>query len=146
VAAEASSCCVHKQAGRGYLSGVDLVLAADGATSDIRTLEQSIDADFTAHEIAIVKRWLVKSALLAERPDIDEARVTSTGHQSCCHLATHLRGEDVPSRSGGLVAVGVAGSHRAVRSAAPPGRRAARCAPPLGRSRKRLLGGLLGRS
>jgi hypothetical protein len=100
VAAEASSCCVHKQAGRGYLSGVDLVLAADGATSDIRTLERSIDACFTAHEIGIVKRWLVKSALLAERPDIDEARVTSTGDQSCCHLATHLRGEDVPSRSG----------------------------------------------
>ena len=37
------------------------------ATPDVRTLEQSIDADFTADEIAIVKRWLVKSALLAER-------------------------------------------------------------------------------
>ncbi|MGZ4287272.1 MAG: MarR family winged helix-turn-helix transcriptional regulator [Solirubrobacteraceae bacterium] len=39
------------------------------ATPEVGTLEQSIDADFTADEITIVKRWLVKSALLTERPD-----------------------------------------------------------------------------
>lgn len=43
------------------------------ATPAVRKLEQSIDADFTADEIAIVKRWLVKSALLTERPNTRHA-------------------------------------------------------------------------
>src|SRR5690242_15240578 len=33
-------------------------------TPSIRALERSLEADFTAAEIAIVKRWLVKSAML----------------------------------------------------------------------------------
>ena len=41
----------------------------EAATPEVRTLEQSIDADFTADELAIVKRWLVKSALLTARVD-----------------------------------------------------------------------------
>ena len=41
----------------------------EAATPKIRALEQSIEADFTAHEIAIVKRWLVESALRTERLD-----------------------------------------------------------------------------
>jgi DNA-binding MarR family transcriptional regulator len=42
---------------------------AEAATPAIRALEQSIEADFTAEEIAIVKRWLVESALRTERLD-----------------------------------------------------------------------------
>jgi DNA-binding MarR family transcriptional regulator len=37
------------------------------ATPAVRALEQSIEADFSADEIAIVKRWLVESALRTER-------------------------------------------------------------------------------
>jgi DNA-binding MarR family transcriptional regulator len=41
----------------------------EAATPKVRALEQTIEADFTAHEIAIVKRWLVESALRSERLD-----------------------------------------------------------------------------
>ena len=37
------------------------------AAAEVRALEQSIEAGFTASEIAIVKRWLVESALRTER-------------------------------------------------------------------------------
>ena len=38
----------------------------EAATPDIRAFEQSLEADFTPEEIAIVKRWLVRSALRSE--------------------------------------------------------------------------------
>lgn len=41
----------------------------DSATPAVRVLEQSLERDFTAEEIAIVKRWLVQSALRTERLD-----------------------------------------------------------------------------
>lgn len=41
----------------------------EAAIPEVRALEQSIDAGFTADEMAIVKPWLVKSALLTERPN-----------------------------------------------------------------------------
>jgi DNA-binding MarR family transcriptional regulator len=34
----------------------------NAATPEVRALEQAIEADFTADEIAVVKRWLVESA------------------------------------------------------------------------------------
>lgn len=37
------------------------------AAAEVRALEQSIETGFTASEIAIVKRWLVESALRTER-------------------------------------------------------------------------------
>jgi DNA-binding MarR family transcriptional regulator len=39
----------------------------EAATPAVRALEQSIEADFTAAEIATVKRWLVESALRMTR-------------------------------------------------------------------------------
>lgn len=39
----------------------------EAATPQVRALEKTIEAGFTAHEIAIVKRWLVESALRTER-------------------------------------------------------------------------------
>jgi DNA-binding MarR family transcriptional regulator len=39
------------------------------ATPAVRALERSMEADFTADEIAIVKRWLVESARRADRLD-----------------------------------------------------------------------------
>jgi DNA-binding MarR family transcriptional regulator len=41
----------------------------EAATPEVRALEQAIETDFTASEIAIVKRWLVESALRTERLD-----------------------------------------------------------------------------
>jgi DNA-binding MarR family transcriptional regulator len=41
----------------------------EAATPAVRALERSIEADFTAGEIAIVKRWLVESALRTDRAD-----------------------------------------------------------------------------
>jgi len=41
----------------------------EAATPTVRALEHSIEADFTADEIAIVKRRLVESAVRTERPD-----------------------------------------------------------------------------
>jgi DNA-binding MarR family transcriptional regulator len=41
----------------------------DAATPGIRALEHTIEADFTPDEIAIVKRWLVESALRTDRLD-----------------------------------------------------------------------------
>ena len=42
-------------------------LRVGAAAAEVRALEQSIEAGFTASEIAIVKRWLVESALRTER-------------------------------------------------------------------------------
>jgi DNA-binding MarR family transcriptional regulator len=39
----------------------------EAATPAVRSLERSIEADFTADEIATVKRWLVESALRTDR-------------------------------------------------------------------------------
>ena len=41
----------------------------DAATPEVRALEQTIEHNFTANEIAIVKRWLVESALRTDRLD-----------------------------------------------------------------------------
>ena len=41
----------------------------EAATPEVTKLEQSLDSGFTTDEIAVVKRWLVKSALLTDRPD-----------------------------------------------------------------------------
>ena len=41
----------------------------EATTPPVRALEESVEADFTADELAIVKRWLVESALRSNRPD-----------------------------------------------------------------------------